>query len=147
MRSVRRWCSLFSVWNGLAVCFGQTGNPFAPTFRLIDPTNPDAGVEPIDAGIKIKEESTLNLALKTEFDWRFLEISLRGLFEVAGGGDRFHQVDLGFETGGKLTQELDWTLQGKLIGQLVVPLKDDTLSDKFELYAERSILAGVTYRF
>ena len=131
-------------WSGGV--FGQTGNPFAPTFRLIDPTNPDAGVEPIDAGIKIKEESTLNLALKTEFDWRFLELSLRGLFEVAGEGDRFHQVDLGFETGGKLTEELDWILQGKVIGQLVA-LKDDALSDKFEVYTERSILAGVTYRF
>ena len=125
--------------------FGQTGNPFKTIYRLANPTDPTS-VEEADQGILIKEESVLNLALKTEFDWRFLELSLRGLFEVFGEGDKYHQIELGFEMGGKLTEELDWVVQGKVIGQSVIP-QNDALETGIALYAERSILAGVTYRF
>ena len=120
--------------------FGKTGNPFQPTYKLADPTDP-ASAELADSGILIKEESTLNLALKTEFDWKRLEVSLRGLFEVAGEGDKYHQLDVGLETGGQFTEKLGWLVQFKGIGQLVA------LEDGAKIYTERSVIAGVNYSF
>ena len=120
--------------------FGKTGNPFQPTYKLADPTDP-ASAELADSGILIKEESTLNLALKTEFDWKRLEVSLRGLFEVAGEGDRYHQLDVGLETGGQFTEKIGWTAQLRVIGQLV------DQEDGAKIYSERSIIAGATYSF
>ena len=121
--------------------FGKTGNPFKPTFQLSDPTDPNSDVEEKDAGIRMKPEATLNLALKTEWDWKRLEIALRGLFEIAGEGDRYHQLDVGLETGGKLTDSLNWTLQGKLIGQLI------DQEDGAKIYSERTLIGGITYNF
>ena len=120
--------------------FGKTGNPFQPTYRLADPTDP-ASAELADSGILIKEDSTLNLALKTEFDWKRLEVSLRTLFEVAGEGDKYHQLDVGLETGGQFTEKLGWVTQLKVIGQLVA------LEDGAKIYSERSVIAGVKYSF
>lgn len=120
--------------------FGQTGNPFQTTYELSDPTDPTS-VQELDSGILIKEGSTLNLALKTEFDYKRLEVSVRGLFEIAGEGDRYHQLDVGIETGGSLTDTLGWTVQGEVIGQLVA------LPDGALLNYERSILASIQYSF
>lgn len=121
--------------------FGKTGNPFQPTYQLISQTEPELGWEPNETGIRIKPDSTLNLALKTEFDFKRLEVSLRGLFEIAGEGDRHHQLDVNLETGGQLTDSLGWTIQGEVIGQLVAR------EDAAEIYSERLLLGSLTYSF
>ena len=120
--------------------FGKTGNPFQPTYELADPTDPDSATI-ADSGILIKEESTLNLALKTEIDWKRLEVSLRTLFEVAGEGDKYHQLDVGVETGGQFTKKIGWTLQGKVIGQLIA------LEEGAKIYSERTVLGSIQYSF
>ena len=97
--------------------FGKSGNPFLPVYELSNPNDPNSATLK-DSGIVIKEGSTLNLALRTEFDWRNFEVGLRGLFEIAGEGDKVHQLTADVETGGGLLSTgFDWTLQWQLVTQ------------------------------
>ena len=103
--------------------FGVNGNPFDTVYELENPTDPNSVVEK-DAGISIKEGSTLNAALKTEFSRTILnrdfEIALRGLFEVAGDPetDKAHQLEANISTGGTLINSLNWTAQARISAQL-----------------------------
>ena len=97
--------------------FGKSGNPFLPVYELSNPNDPESAVLKED-GLKIKDASTLNLALRTEFDWSRFEIGLRGLFEIAGEGEKVHQGTADIETGGDLFIDgLGWTLQGQVVAQ------------------------------
>lgn len=116
--------------------FGKAGNPFTPIYELEDATDPNSAVLK-DAGITIKEDSTLNVAVRGEFDVSRFEIGLRGIFEVAGEGDRVHQVVADIQTGGNLARGIGWTVQGKIVSQLYGEV----------IEAERSIIAGVNYGF
>lgn len=99
--------------------FGKRGNPFAPAYELTDPTDPTSA-ELIDSGIEIIEKSSLNLAIKGEFDKtvldRTIEVGVRTLLELLGEGDKVHQLIVDLETGGKAFG-VNWTIQGQIIAQ------------------------------
>ena len=81
-------------------------------YELENPNDPNSAVLK-DDGILIKEGSSLNLALRTELEFgllgRDVEAGLRGLFEVAGEGEKVHQGTIDLETGGQLDLGLNWT--------------------------------------
>ena len=116
--------------------FGVNGNPFEPVYELDDPTNPESAVLK-DSGLSIKEGSTLNAALKAEFDVSRFEVGIRGLIELAGEGDKVHQVDLDANTSGRITNSVNWTLQTRLSAQLY--------GDIIEY--ETRIISGIEYPF
>ena len=99
--------------------FGKSGNPFSPVYELKDPTDPTSA-ELKDAGILIKEGSSLNLALRTEFDLARFEIGLRGLLEVAGeeGSEKAHQLRADVQTGGELIGSINWVAQAQIVAQM-----------------------------
>ena len=97
--------------------FGKNGSPFGEVWELADQTDPTSA-KLVDAGLSIKEGSSLNVAIRGEFDLSRFEIGVRGLFEALGEGEKVHQLDFDVETGGQLTQSVGWAVQGKLTGQL-----------------------------
>ena len=118
--------------------FGKSGNPLETVYELKDVTDPDS-VQVKDTGITIKEHSSLNVSLQTEFDKTILgqefEMGLRGLFEVLGEGEKIHQLIIDLETGGDFFFGSRWTLQSQVIGQLY--------GDKFEYQPQ--FLTGVEW--
>ena len=116
--------------------FGVNGNPFDTIYELADPTDPESA-EIKNSGLRIKEGSTLNAALKTEFDVSRFEVSLRGLLEVAGEGEKVHQLDADINTSGSITDSINWTLQTRVSAQLY--------GDVIEY--ETRIISGVEYPF
>ena len=108
--------------------FGRTGNPFAPRTAL--GTLTDAGFTEdtfegmaldgieLDEGISIKPESSVNAAVKAEFDISRFEVEVKGLLELAGKGDRIHQMITDISTGGNLLGNLNWRLNGNVITQV-----------------------------
>ena len=119
--------------------FGKNGNPFAPAYELKDPTDP-ASAELIDAGIDIIEKSSLNLAVRGEFDKtvldRTVEVGARALFELRGEGEKVHQLVVDLETGGTLLG-VNWTVQGTVVAQA----HGDTIQH------DRSIMTGIKIPF
>ena len=97
--------------------FGKNGSPFGEVWELADQTDPTSA-KLVDAGLSIKEGSSLNVAIRGEFDLSRFEIGVRGLLEALGEGEKVHQLDFDVETGGQLTQSVGWAVQGKLTGQL-----------------------------
>ena len=108
--------------------FGRTGNPFAPRTAL--GTLTDVGFEEdvfdglglegieLDEGISIKPESSVNAAVKAEFDVSRFEIEVKGLLELAGKGAKAHQINTDISTGGSLIGGLNWRLNADIITQL-----------------------------
>lgn len=103
--------------------FGKNGNPFQPVYRLKDPTDP-MSAELKDSGILIKDGSSLNGALRTEFDVSVLdkdiEVGLRSLIEVLGdpGTEKAHQLRADIQTGGTLVGNIDWIAQAQVVAQI-----------------------------
>ena len=107
--------------------FGRTGNPFAPRTAL--GTLTDAGFTEdifeglglesvtLSEGISIKPESTLNAAVKAEFDVSRFEIEVKGLFELAGEGEKAHQINTDISTGGSLIEGISWRLSANVVAQ------------------------------
>lgn len=116
--------------------FGKSGNPFDKVYELENPSDPDSAILK-DAGITIKEGSTLNAALKTEFDVSRFEIGLRGLLELAGEGEKAHQAVVDIGTGGNFVGGIDWTAQAKIYAQ----------SYKNLIEYEYRIISGLEYNF
>ena len=96
--------------------FGVRGNPFSPTYELSDPTDPTS-VALADSGITIKDGSSLNVAVRSEFDVSRFEVGFRGLFEALGQGEKVHQATFDISTGGGLPGGFDWLAQGKVTVQ------------------------------
>ena len=127
-------------WEVSGGIFGQSGNPFDPVYELKDPTDPTSAVVK-DAGIRVKDGSTLNLALRTELEFEFfgrdVEAGLRGLFEIAGEGERVNQGTIDLETGGHLSGGFNWTAQL----EFVVQAQGDIIQ------SQRSFILGANYPF
>ena len=119
--------------------FGKNGNPFAPAYELKDPTDPTS-VELVDSGIDIIAKSSLNLAIRGEFDKtvldRTVEVGVRTLIELRGEGDKVHQLVVDLETGGAVWG-VNWTVQGQVITQA----HGDTIQH------DRAIMTGVKIPF
>ena len=122
--------------------FGQNGNPFLPIYKLSDPSDPDSA-ELVDSGIRIKDGSTLNLAVRFERDAsvlnRSIEMGMRGLFELSGEKDteKVHQLTVDLETGGSLAMGINWSAQ----------ISVDVQAFGEEVHWQRTITSGVNYPF
>lgn len=119
--------------------FGKNGNPFAAAYELADPTDPTSA-ELVDEGIDIIEKSSLNLAIRGEFDKtvlnRTIEVGVRTLLELRGEGEKVHQAVVDLETGGALWG-INWSIQGQFIAQA----HGDTIQH------DRSIMTGIKIPF
>lgn len=120
--------------------FGKNGNPFLPFYELADPSDPNSA-ELADKGIRMKDGSSLGLALRGELDIAFAEVGVRGLFDFWGKGDKIQQLTFDAETGGDLWGGFGWTAQVQLVTQIY------TEQDRAVFEWERSIIAGVEYAF
>lgn len=116
--------------------FGKSGNPFDKIYELENPSDPESAVLK-DAGITIKDGSTLNAAVKTEFDVSRFEVGLRALFELAGEGEKAHQAVIDIGTGGNLVGGIDWTVQAQITTQIYGDLIEH----------ESQIISGLEYNF
>lgn len=97
--------------------FGNNGSPFPEVYELKDTSDPTSA-ELVDSGISIKDGSSLNVAVRGELDVSRFEIDARAIFEVAGQGEKAHQLNLGVETGGQLIGGIGWSINGKIKTQL-----------------------------
>lgn len=120
--------------------FGKNGNPLAPVYELENPNDRDSAVLK-NSGLTIKEGSTLNLALRTEFDVSRFEVGVRGLLEVAGDPEteKAHQIILDIGTSGKLLgfDDINWTIQSQISAQIYGEL----------IEYEQQIISGVEISF
>lgn len=108
--------------------FGRNGNPFAPRSALGTLTDAGFAEETFDGlsldsitlaeGISIKEGSSLNVSLETEFDITRFEIELKGLLEVLGDGEKVHQVLANISTDGTLWRQFNWQVSADIAAQL-----------------------------
>ena len=100
--------------------FGKNGNPFSRIYKLANPSDPNSA-ELVDAGITLHDKSSLNVAIRGEFDKSVLNLNVefgaRLLLEVLGKGTRVHQGVLDIETGGSFELGLDWVIQAQIVGQ------------------------------
>ena len=90
--------------------FGRSGNPFAPRTALgiltdagyveADVTEAVSGIPDLAEGITIKEGSSLNAAVATEFEVSRFEVEVKGILEVLGEGEKAHQIVSNIGTGG-----------------------------------------------
>ena len=98
--------------------FGRSGNPFAPRTALgiltdagyveADVIDAVMGIPDLAEGITIKEGSSLNAAIATEFEVSRFEVEVKGILEVLGEGERAHQIVSNIGTGGQLTESVSW---------------------------------------
>ena len=113
---------------------GRNGNPFAPQTALGALTAAGFGEEEFEGlgleniklseGLSIKDGSSLLGSLETELDFnvanRDFELGIQALLEMAGEGERVHQVKANLGTNGELFGEFDWqaalTLEAQLYG-------------------------------
>lgn len=108
--------------------FGRNGNPFAPRSALGTLTDAGFAEEQFDGlgladitlaeGISIKEGSSLNASLETELHISRFEVELKGLLELAGEGERVHQLLANISTDGNLFGHVSWQVSGDLAAQL-----------------------------
>ena len=98
------------------IVFGKEGNPFLPVYELANPSDPNSAVLK-DAGITIKDEATLNAALKASLNLAIFEIDLRGIVELWGKGERVDQLEADIGTGGSLFGGFDWVANVNVVGQ------------------------------
>lgn len=107
--------------------FGRNGNPFAPRTALGTLTDTGfsketfdgLGLENItlDEGLSIEDGSSVNAAVKAEFDVSRFEIEAKGLFELTGTGEKRHQVMTEISTGGTLGGGLNWRVNANVASQ------------------------------
>ena len=101
--------------------FGRNGNPFAiPTAKDIlvgegfdGDTLPEelATLESGQKGLSIKDGSSVNAAISAEFDVRRFEVETKALLEIAGEGERVHQLLTTLATDGQFPRlGLDWKI-------------------------------------
>ena len=117
--------------------FGQNGNPFAPQNALTALTAAGfteedfegLGLENItlSEGISVKDGSALLGGLETAFDFdiagRDFKLAIQTLLEIAGEGERVHQIRSNLGTHGEFLGAFDWqaalTLEAQLYGKVV----------------------------
>ena len=99
--------------------FGRNGNPFGPTNAKDDliPLGYDEGtllslgldtLHPAPKGLTIEGGNSINVSAETELEAGIFEIELQGLFEVAGEGQKVHQLRTNLATDGDLPIGLNW---------------------------------------
>ena len=108
--------------------FGRNGNPFAPRTALGTLTDAGFSEETFDGlglgeiqlaeGLSIKDGSTLNAAVKAEFDINRFEIEAKGLFEIAGEAQKVHQGIVNIGTSGHLFGNFGWSVQTEIETQV-----------------------------
>ena len=60
------------------------------------------GLTPAPKGLPFKNGSALNAFITTGFEMGIFEVDLRGIVELAGEGDRQHQVNMNWRTDGRV---------------------------------------------
>ena len=99
--------------------FGRNGNPFgAPNAKddLVplgydEDTLLSLGLDalhPAPKGLTIEGGNSINASIETEFDVNRFEVELRGLLELAGEGEKTHQLLTNIATDGNLPIGLSW---------------------------------------
>lgn len=99
--------------------FGRNGNPFGKPNAKDDlvPLGYDEDtllslgldtVHPAPKGLTIESGNSLNVSAETELDVSRFEVELKGLFEVAGEGQKVHQLLANISTEGDLVGGLNW---------------------------------------
>ena len=116
--------------------FGRNGSPFATTYKLDDPADPNSAVA-TSRGITIKDDSSINAAIGAEFDVNRFKVGLKAIIELIGEGPRADMVALKAATSGELLGELDWNT--------ALELEVQRYNGSTEY--ENGIFAGVSYKF
>ena len=99
--------------------FGRNGNPFGKPNAKDDlvPLGYDEDtllslglntVHPAPKGLTIEGGNSLNASIETEFDTGRFEVELKGLLEIAGEGEKVHQLLTNIATDGDLAIGLNW---------------------------------------
>ena len=134
--------------------FGVNGNPFDPVETATKVDGEWVADDPVEPPIRVKQGSTLNAALKTEFNkdalGRTFEVGLRGLLELTDLGDiaqgditgKLHQFEASISTGGDFAMGADWTLRARLAAQAF-----DTEEGFGTAFQLRSVILGLEYPF
>ena len=74
-------------------------------------------VYPEPQGIQFKHGNSVAALVATELDWQNIEIGMKGLVELAGEGDKAHQLLTRFQTSKGLTTALSLNLGSELMLQ------------------------------
>ena len=99
--------------------FGRNGNPFGKPNAKDDlvPLGYDEDtllslgldtLHPAPKGLTIEGGNSINASIETEFDVNRFEVELRGLLEIAGEGEKTHQLLTNIATDGNLAIGLNW---------------------------------------
>ena len=99
--------------------FGRNGNPFGKPNAKDDllPLGYDEDtllslgldtLQPAPKGLTIEGGNSLNVSAETELEARNFEVEFKGLFEVAGEGEKVHQLLTNIATDGDLAIGLNW---------------------------------------